>query len=352
MPPRKRPRKTVRKAKGLTAKERSQVSKIAKGAITQVAEKKFMDSAQFTAVQPLRASTTNDTISCICFSSTTNKSPSGSVLTYGYNAQDSSIREQLCLRPFSVDRGNDFPDADTSNYIIGKECKPVSCLSKWRIARQAASLDSITFLGDSGDVNGSIALGPGQYPSGLAEACPIVCRVVRFVVKNLAGTDTEYNPATDLFVNTRGEKFGVNSNGFDQKEMLAYKVNTRRYTTLDDKVFTLQNPLTVNYTWATQGGNTTTNTGWWVPQVSNGSANCEKYLTMNQMLTQKKHGSVHYPEPISATYDNAAVGQRREFTAFHFMYKGADNLVGASGSLNGPLDVTIDLVNTTKFIDV
>lgn len=350
MPPKKRQRKTQRKPKGLTAKERSQVSKIAKGAITSVAEKKYMDSAQFTAIAPVAATATNATVSCLCFSSTTNESPNGSVLTYG----TLPIREQLCLRPFSVDRSNDAPDADTSNYIIGKECKPVSCRSQWRIQRQAASMDSITSFGDTGGNGGSgIVSGPDQYPNGLAEACPIVCRMVRFVVKNLAGTDTEYNPSADLFLNTRGDAVGVDKSEFKQKEMLAYKVNNRRYTTLDDKVFTLQNPLSVNYTWAARQQPSNEDYGWWVPQVSNGSANCEKYITLNQMLTQKKHGSVYYPEPITSSYDNATVGQRREFTAFHFYYKGADNLVGGvAGGLKGPLDITVDLVNTTKFIDV
>jgi hypothetical protein len=347
MPP-KKPRKTQRKRKGLTAKERSQVSKIAKGAISSVAEKKYMDSAQFTSINPVAATATNATVSCLCFSSTTNESPNGSVLTYG----TLPIREQLCLRPFSVDRSNDTPGADTSNYIIGKECKPVSCRSQWRIQRQAASMDSITSLGSTNTPGGLIGVGPDQYPNGLAEACPIVCRMVRFVVKNLAGTDTEYNPSADLFLNMRGDAVGVSKSEFKQKEMLAYKVNNRRYTTLDDKVFTLQNPLTVQYTWAPKASSTS-DEGWWVPQVSNGSANCEKYITLNQMLTQKRHGSVYYPEPITSTYDNATVGQRREFTAFHFYYKGADNLVGgATGGLKGPLDVTIDLVNTTKFIDV
>ena len=349
-PMRKRPRKTAGKTKGLTAKERSQVSKIAKASVTSVAEKKFMNSNQYTGLNPYRSSLLNNNISCICFSTTNFRSPSGSVLTYGTQA----MREQLCLRPFSVDRANDAPDPDTSNYIIGKECKPVSCRSLFRIQRLAASLDTISQAGDSGTLpSGDIALGPTQYPTGLAEACPVVCRMVRFYVKNTAGTSTEYNPTADLFVNTRGDAIGVDAASFEQKEMLAYKVNKRRYAVIDDKVFTLQNPLTVNYTWVSTNGAEGINSGWWAPQVSNGSSNCEKYINLNHQLTQKKHGTVYYPDPITAQDDNATVGQRREFTAFHFLYKGADNLVGDSGlGSGGPVDINIDLVNTTKFIDV
>lgn len=335
-------------AKGLTAKERSQVSKIAKGAITSVAEKKYMNSQQFTGVVPAVATAANDTISCVCFSSTTNESPNGSILNYG---NLSTIKEQLCLRPFGVDRGNDTPDADTSNYIIGKECKPVSCRTRFRIVRLAASMDSL-HLANTTAVGSVPANGPDQYPDGLAEACPIVCRMVRFTVKNLAGTDVEYNPQNDLFQNTRGDAVGITNSDFDQKEMLNYRVNSRRYRTLDDRVFTLQNPLTVSYTFAPTTG-ATENDGWWVPQVSNGSSNCEKYINMSQQLTNKKNGSVYYSEPITSSYDNSVIGQQREFTAFHFFYKGADNLVGGvAGGKRGPLDVQIDLVNTTKFIDV
>ena len=344
-----KPRKQIKKSSGLNRKEKIQVVKLAKSAITNVAEKKFMDSEQFTGVVPVVASGSNNTISCIGFSSTDNESPNGSILTYG----STPMKSQMCLRPFKVERGNDTPDANTSNFIIGKECKPVSCHSRFRIVRLAASLDTITSVGNVGGSGTSPLAGPDQYPNGLAEACPVVCRMIRVVCKNLAGTETEYDPDGDLFLNTRGDAIGVDSNNFDQKEMLSYKVNNRRYTTLDDKVFTLQNPLTVNYTWAGRTGGGEHNQGWWVPQVSNGSANCEKYISMNHMLTQKKGGSVYYPEPITSSYDNATVGQRREFTLFHFYYKGADNLVlPASGGLRGPLDIRIDVVNTTKFIDV
>lgn len=345
-------KKRVVKPRGLTTKEKTQVKKIAKASITEVAEKKYMNSEQFTAINPVVASASNNTISCLGFSTTNNESPDGSVLTYG----TLPMREQLCLRPFNVQRADDAPDPDTSNYIIGKECKPVSCHSKFRIVRLAASLDSITDAGNVGGADPPVnpVTGPGQYPSGLAEACPIVCRMIRVVVKNLAGTSTEYNPTADLFQNTRGDAVGVDSDNFDQKECLAFKVNTRRYTVLNDSTFTIQNPLTVNYTWAARTASGEHNQGWWIPQVSNGSANCEKYINMNHMLTQKKHGSVYYPEPITSAYDNATVGQRREFTMFHFFYKGADNLVGSgSGQLRGPVgDIQIDLVNTTKFIDV
>ena len=347
-----KPRKQIKKASGLNRKEKIQVVKLAKSAITNVAEKKFMDSEQFTGVVPVVASSSNNTVSCVGFSSTDNESPSGSVLTYG----TTPMKSQLCLRPFNVDRGNDTPGRDTANYIIGKECKPVSCHSRWRIVRLAASADALN-AGNTSETGAGqpISAGPDQYPQGLAEACPVVCRMVRVVCKNVAGTETEYDPDADLFLNTRGDSVGVSSNEFDQKEMLGYKVNSRRYTTLDDKVFTIQNPLTVSWNWVP--GRTSSQSqpqaGWWAPQVTNGSSNCEKHISMNHMLTQKRGGSVYFPEPITSNYTNATVGQRREFTLFHFYYKGADNLVlPASGGLRGPMDIRIDLVNTTKFIDV
>ena len=114
--------------------------------------------------------------------------------------------------------------------------------------------------------------------------------------------------------------------------------------------------MTVNYTWANnESGGVDPNLGWWVPQVTNGSGNCEKYLTFYHQLTQKKYGSVRYVNPFTELEsDTALTGHRREFIFIINWYKGGDSIGRNVNNdlLRGPIDIDVDVMNTTKFIDV
>ena len=172
----------------------------------------------------------NDYISTIAFSTTTGESDDGTSISYGGTA----VQEMLCLNPFkSTDA-----DVDLRMFApLGKSITPVSCKSRWRINRQFAKIDQAL---DS-------AAGAPDFPVNLAENCPVACRLVRVSPKLQSGTDTIISPADDLFQDEYGRATGVDDSGFDEAEMLFYRVNTRRYSVIEDKTFTLRPPLTLQY---------------------------------------------------------------------------------------------------------
>jgi hypothetical protein len=182
--------------------------------------------------------------------------------------------------------------------------------------------------------------------------------MIRVTPKNVAGTTTEHSPANDLFQDAYGEAIGVANANFQETEMLFYKINSRRYAVLDDKTFTVQNPLTLSYTFNRFNNS---NEGNYVPQISNTNSNCEKYININHQLTERKHGKIYYNDIVTTNSDgitspvtNGDVGMRREYTLFHAIYKGGQDLVGISADqeLNPSGELQIDLVNRTTFTDV
>ena len=325
--------KTRKNAKTIMSK--AEVVKISKNAVKSIAEKKFMNvNNALTGVEPTQI-TGNDYISTIAFSTTTGDSDDGTPISYG----GASVNEMLCLKPFkSTDA-----DADLRMFApLGKQVQPVSCKSRWRINRQFANIDQAL---DS-------ASGAPDFPINMAENCPVVCRLVRVSPKLQSGTDTVISPADDLFQDEYGRKFGVDDSTFNEKEMLFYKVNTRRYTVIEDKKFILRPPLTLQYQSVGRSANSGTATVW-TPIIQNTNANCEKYLTTYDQLTAKKNGTVFYADPTASGTKNATTGNKRSYYFYHFAYQGADAITGSGADrIKGPTDIVIDLVNTTKFIDV
>ena len=348
-PPKK---KTTRKPYRKPAMKKAEIAKIAKAAVTQVAEKKYMNPEQFRGLVP-NLVTGNDKISVLGFTTGVNYTENGSVIMFG----DTECKQLKCLRPFDPSRIDTLPDPEVNNLVIGKEVKPVYSCTRIRLSRQASSQDLL----DPGSVYGSDqnpptpGIPPPQYPIGLMENCPVACRVIRVTPKLSSGLATEISPNDDLFMDEKGDPFSVNSGTFDEREVAFYKVNTRRYTKINDYTITLQNPLSVNYTWANNETAPDANQGWWVPQVTNGSNNCEKHLTFYHQLTKKKHGSVRYKNPmISMDSDTAMTGLRREYIFLLMYYKGGDSIsrIANSTLFRGPVDIDIDVKNVTKFIDV
>jgi len=312
------------------AMTKAEVVKISKNAVKSIAEKKFMNvNNNLTGVEPTQI-TGNDYISTIAFSTTTGDSDDGTPISYG----GASVNEMLCLNPFKSTEA----DADLRMFApLGKQVQPVSCKSRWRINRQFARIDP------------ALDQTAPDFPVNLAENCPVVCRLVRVSPKLQSGTDTMISPADDLFQDEYGRKFGVDDDTFDEKEMLFYKVNTRRYSVIEDKVFTLRPPLTLQYAPQWNTGSPT----HYTPVVANTNGNCEKYLTTYDQLTAKKNGTVFYADPTATGTNNATTGNKRSYYFYHFAYQGADAITGPGADrLKGPTDIVIDLVNTTKFIDV
>jgi hypothetical protein len=204
------------------------IAKIATNAVKKIAEKKFMNSNN--ALLALRPTVPSglEYVSTIAFSTTTGDSDDGTPISYG----SAPVYEMKCLNPFKS------TDADSDLRMFapaGKSVTPVSCKTRWRINRDYARIGE------------QLSATPPDFFASLAENCPVVCRMVRVCPKLQSGTNTQISPADDLFQDTYGRKVGVNAAGFDQAEMLFYKVNTRRYTVIEDKQFVIRPPLTLQY---------------------------------------------------------------------------------------------------------
>ncbi len=254
----------MKNVKSIARKEAEAVIKIK-------AEKKYMNSNNaLQALTPTRP-TGNDYLSCIAFSTTTNEDPNGTPMAYG----GQQVKEMKCLQPFQA---ND-PDFDLRLFApIGKRLQPVSCKSRWRINREFARIDPV--------INQAVT--NPDFPISLAENCPVICRMVRVIPKIASGTETEVSPADDLFQDTYGRAIGVDNSDFTEAEMLAYRINKRKYQVIEDKNFILRPPLTLQY----QSALSPNGVPFYTPLVSNTNGNCEKYMTTYDMLTTKKNGSV------------------------------------------------------------
>jgi hypothetical protein len=311
----------------------AKVKAIAKDAVKVMAEKKYMNSNN--ALQGLSATRPagNDYLSCIAFSTTTNEDPDGTPMVYG----GQQVKEMLCLQPFQDN------DADNDLQLfapIGKRLQPVSCKSTWRINRQYARIDP------------TLNTNPNtpDFPLALAENCPVICRMVRVTPKISPGTETVISPADDLFQDTYGRAIGVDNTDFTEQEMLAFRVNKRKYKVLEDKKFILRPPLTLQYQQSQWNAGQSPE---YTPFVSNTNGNCEKYMTTYDQLTSRRNGSCFYTDPSVAGTQTATTGHQRSYYFYHFAYQGADQITGdGADRAKGPIDIVVDVTNVTKFIDI
>ena len=173
MPPVKK-RLRIKKSAGLNSKEKSQVAKIAKASVKQIAEKKYMNTKttfgdqNTNFVNPTRP-VGNDYISCIGFSTTVGETDVGASVTYGGQA----VHDLFCLRPFLDNETDDTLKAFKPD---GKFIQPVSCRTQWRINRDFARIDP-----QDGNV-------PPDFPQSLAENCPVICRMIKCTANTPAGS--------------------------------------------------------------------------------------------------------------------------------------------------------------------
>ena len=324
-----------KKPRGLSNTAKSQVAKIAKAQVKNVAEKKFFNVNQIDLTQPVKPAL-NNRVSGIGYSTTEDSNEAGAVVQWC----GATVKEMLCLRPWAANTAG----ATTKQKALameGKHLQPVSCKSRFRISRQFAEIDP------------SALQTPAEFPVKLAENCPVICRVMRVTPKVAAGTTTEIAPDTDMFINEYGERLGPSTANFDEKEMLFYKINKRRYTVLEDRKIKIESPVTLQYQSTFASANHAN--PHYTPIVTNSNGNCERYLTMYHQLSKAKNGKVFYADPLNATPPSTATtGHRREYVLFLFAYQGADAITGEGAALSqAPTSlIQIDHVNYSKFIDV
>jgi hypothetical protein len=295
----------------LTKTQKSEVKVIAKNAVKDEAEKKYMNCARITAVRPYRANTPGN-IGVIAFSNSVSTVSDGTQLHYGIadgTGAPEPIKELKMMRPYVGVTG----DAQTDNYAIeGRECKPSSARVKWRMSRDIGNiLDSTT----SNTIN----------PANLATNLPVIVRMIR-VNPKVGQNNIRCDPEEDLFVTEYNNNIGINSANFDETELLMYRINKRRYNVVEDKFFRIQNALTLSYQLSWKG-----ESYYQMPQITNTNANCEKLYTTNHMLTSKKGGSLFYDAPDVSTLEAPSSGHKREYIFYHFVYAGAETFLSEDG---------------------
>jgi len=328
-------------AKGLTKKERAEVSKIAKATISNEAEDKYMNAQRHTGVVPVESTLGGTRVSVIGFSSSLANTTNQGQLYYGYSGNNSlePIKEQKMLRPFVPATG----DAQTDNYALeGRECKPKSAQCKWRFSRNISQM--LTAQISSGYLTQN-----ENAPLNLAQNLPIICRMVQVVPKQTQ-TNVLCDPKEDLFLDNYNNSTGIDVGTFDDTEMLTYRINKRRYNLVADKFFRIQNGLTVQWQ---RVAAPTGQTGL-QPIISNTNANCEKIITTYPQLTIKKHGSIFYDTPATSQLEAPSSGHKRTFTLLHFIYAGAESFFDAEATAFPiyPTDIKISASPICKFTDV
>lgn len=347
--PKKMKKRVIRKSKGLTKAEKTQVKKIANSVISTVAEDKYMNAQRYIGVVPVQSTIGGTRISVMGFSTSLTNTPSGQTQAYGYNSNSAlePMKEQKMLRPFVPATGS----AQTDAYAVeGRECKPKSAQCKWRFSRDIGEL--LTNLSGSG-YNTQVPNPPLQLASNL----PIICRMVRVSPKQTQ-SNVLCEPRLDLFLDNFNNATGIDTGTFDDTELLTYRINKRRYSVAQDKFFRIQNGLTVQWqrsilSHADAGVNSATRVVV-QPSITNTNANCEKVITTYPQLTAKKHGSVFYDTPDYSQLEAPSSGHKREFTLLHFMYAGAETFLDENASANPtfPNDIKISASPIVKFTDV
>lgn len=337
-------KRVIRKSKGLTKTEKTQVKKIANSVISTVAEDKYMNAQRYIGVVPVQSTVGGTRISVMGFSTSLTNTANGGQLHYGYgeNSALEPMKEQKMLRPFVPATGS----AQTDAYAVeGRECKPKSAQCKWRFSRDIGEI--LTNISGSGWNT--------QYtnpPLNLASNLPIICRMIRVSPKQTQ-TNVLCNPRLDLFLDNYNNATGVDTGTFDDTELLTYRLNKRRYVVVQDKFFRIQNGLTVQWQRFIPGGDQTNLSGV-QPMISNTNPNCDKVITTHSQLTMKKHGSVFYDTPDYSQLEAPSSGHKREFTLLHFMYAGAETFLDENASANPtyPTDLKISASPIVKFTDV
>lgn len=341
------PKKTkfAKKTTPLSSKQKSEVKTIAKAAVAEVAEDKYMNSQQIIG-EHLNAAYLGglSRIGVLGYSTTLSNTPDGFQLSYGYAPNNAEIpmKELKMLRPFVEQTGN----AQTDNYVIdGRECRPRSAICKWRYSRDISKmLERVATNAYATDLQAP--------PLSLAQNLPILFRVVRLIPKQ-GQSNVLCDPKEDAFLDRYGTAIGINSGLFDDMEMLTYRLNRRRYTVVEDKFFKLQNGLTVQWQRSILSYPDSNTRAVLQPMITNTNSNCEKVMTTSHRLTDKKHGSVFYNNSTAAAVASPSSGHQREFVLIHAIYAGAETYIdGNVVDSEFPNDVKISAAPVVKFIDV
>lgn len=317
---------------GLNKTEKKQTKKIVDAAIKKEHVLKYFDSASNEdAVSPDTSSApnSNQEVSVIAYSSTTEFDDEGAAIKYG--RQD--YQPLYLSRPFKESNANASLEAQKLN---GQYALPKTARTNFSIERVSypVPLSTNATPGSAGD---------------LARALPISYRIIKFGFKANAGTQNDFDPNLDLFINSFGQPFGIDSNNFTRLNCKYAPINSKKYNKLMDIQGTLHQGLI-----ATPNTVGTANTNANFSDIVTGkSGKNNVHMTINFKLSKRKGGKLFYKLPQAAGTTTSDSGGQREILAYHFWYDNGHDLLGGAGQPNAPtnVDIQIKSKSTSAFVD-
>ena len=321
-------RLTTKKKSGLNKTEKKQTKQIVENAIKKEHVLKYFDSASNEdAVSPATSTVANTSqeVSVIAYSSTTEFDDEGAAIKYG--RQD--YQPLYLSRPFKENNANAQLEAQKLN---SQYCLP-------KTARTHFSVERVSY------VVPSIPNAAANPVTDLAHSLPISYRIVKFGFKASAGTQTDFDPNTDLYLNSFGQPFGIDSPGFSRLNCKYAPINTKKYQKLMDIQGTLEqgliatpNNVDVNYTSDIVTGKKGRNL---------------IHMTVPFKLSKRKGGKLFYKLPQAAGTTTSDSGGQREILAYHFWYDNGHDLLGGANQPVAPtnLDIQIKSKSTSAFVD-
>ena len=212
--------------RGLNKTERKEVKQI----INTKAESKFFEGANELQGQALKFQSTTASNQEIMVRSFT-VGPGGAALldnTYGYESTGGAAR---AITPMFMARTFDRlgSSTDYTSFVPdGKTVIPSMCRTTWRLHR--SKIDTSDAAQDK-------------------LAAPYLVRFIRVKPRVSKFSDVDLVPRVDLFQNNYGVAYGIDSpanvfqRNFGLFEMMTSKVNSRKYTVIQDTQFQLGAPL-------------------------------------------------------------------------------------------------------------
>lgn len=313
---------------GLNKTEKKQTKKIVDAAIKKEHVLKYFDSASNEdAVSPNTSSVsgTKQEVSVLAYSSTTEFDDEGAEIKYGRQA----YQPLYLSRPFKESNANASLEAQKLN---GQYALP-------KTARTCFSIERVSY------VVPSIHNSQTNPANDLAHSLPISYRIIKFGFKASAGTQNDFDPNLDLFVNSFGQPFGIDSPNFTRLNCKYAPVNTKKYSKLMDIQGTLQqgliatpNQVDPNYT---------------SDIVTGKSGRNNIHMAVNFKLSKRKGGKLFYKLPQAAGTTTADSGGQREILAIHTWFDNGHDLLGGTGQPEAPTsaDIQIKTKSTSAYVD-
>lgn len=290
---------------GLNKVEKKQVNKMITGKI----ESKYFNTERIDGKQFKAQRTGSDSLVWVQGFAVGTGEQAGVDINYGWqsNTSEKSIQPQHMVRTFDKNITGTPGTSYTAYVPDGKEVMPSACRSTYRIYRSFQNTASST--------------------SDMAHSAPYCVRMIRVVPKRTKFSNVTYAPKNDLFLNTYGVEYGVNSaadgfrDKFGQMQMATANVNSRKYRTIQDVTFELKSPYAIDATDL---------------RIFESNTNSEKIITCNHKQPKKLR--------YDGTYDSEAtreplMGQSGELILFHVFIKGYDSNSGQNVEPQVKIDV-------------